>query len=127
MKITVRQLKQLIKEQVEEVRKDLEIEEMETDIPLSKLPVYNPEKLTQKTFDSLARIMFDNDPIRNKVYKIFRAYEGKPFITRDGEKVEIGKIYVDEIGQTDVRSVDGKRITCFLSDDFYKSNRGKSR
>jgi hypothetical protein len=48
------------------------------------------------------------------------SYIGKQF-NKDGKSVEIGDVYVDEIGQTELSSVDGKLITSFLSSDFYKN------
>ena len=85
-----------------------------------KLPGKGFIKLDQKTFEKIARIIFSNRPERNKVMDTLDSYIGKQF-NKDGKSVEIGDVYVDEIGQTELSSVDGKLITSFLSSDFYKN------
>jgi len=134
MRISIRQLKQIIKEQVEEAKKggrqsDIEIEETEVDLDRPARDRLggtgrNRKELDQETFEKIARIVFSLRPERNKAMDTLDSYIGKQFINDNGKSVEIGDVYVDEIGQSELSSVDGRLITSFVSNDFYRTNKG---
>lgn len=136
MRISIRQLKQIIKEQVEEAKKggrrsDIEIEETEVDLDRPSANRLwrrgeggNKKELSQKTFEKIARIIFSSSPERNDAMDTLDSYIGKQFINKNGKSVEIGDVYVDEIGQSELSSVDGGLITSFVSNDFYETDKG---
>ena len=136
MRISIRQLKQIIKEQVEEAKKGgrlpkLEIEETEVDLDRPAANRLwrrgeggNKKELSQKTFEKIARIIFSSRPERNDAMDTLDLYIGKEFINKNGKSIEIGDVYVDEIGQTELSAVGGGFITSFTSDDFYKTDKG---
>ena len=136
MRISIRQLKQIIKEQVEEAKKGgrlpkLEIEETEVDLDRPAANRLwrrgeggNRKELDQKTFERIARIIFSNRPERNDAMDTLDSYIGKQFINKNGKRIEIGDVYVDSIGQTEVMSVGGAQIASFVSHDFYETDNG---